>query len=72
MSERDDDPGAAADDDGGLSRAVRDAQDDLSILVDPETLDEDEEAEDDMFELDQKELDELGLTLDDSHQPGRE
>jgi hypothetical protein len=53
-------------------RRMRVAQDDLSILVDPEPLDEDEEAADDMFELDQKELGELGLTLDDPHQPGQE
>ncbi len=49
-----------------------DAQDDLSELVDPGPVDEDEQAEDDMFELDQKELDELGLMLDDPHQPGPE
>ncbi len=70
MSDREDDPGAAADDEREPSRAARAAQNDLSELVDPEPVDEDEQTEDDMFELDQKELDELGLTLDDPHQPG--
>ena len=72
MSDRKDDLGVDADEDGPLSRAARAAQDDLSELVDPEVVDADEQTEDDMFELDQKELDELGLTLDDPHQPGRE
>ena len=31
--------------------------------------DADEQAQDDVLELDQTELDELGLTLDDPHQP---
>jgi uncharacterized protein (DUF1778 family) len=72
MSDRENDLGAAPDDERGLSRAANAAQNDLSELVDPKTVDEDEQAEDDMFELDQKELDELGLTLDDPHQPGPE
>jgi hypothetical protein len=73
MSERDEDPRAPTEAEGGFSgRAARAAQDDLSELVDPEVVDEDEQTEDDMLELDQKELDELGLTLDDPHQPGQE
>ena len=72
MSEREDDSGVAADEDRGLSRAERAAQDNLSELADPNVVDEDEQTEDDMFELDQKELNELGLTLDDPHQPGQE
>jgi hypothetical protein len=73
MNDREDDPGADADDDDrGLSRATNAAQNDLSELVDSAPVDEDEQTEDDMFELDQKELDELGLTLDDPHQPGPE
>ncbi len=71
MSEREGEPGLAADEDRGLSRAGRAAQDNLSELADPNVADEDEQTEDDMFELDQKELDELGLTLDDPHQPGQ-
>jgi len=49
--------------------------DDLSDLI-PETedipltdIDEDEQDAEDKLELDSKELDELGLTLDDPHQP---
>ena len=52
--------------------------DDLSDLL-PETeaipltdLDEDEQDAEDKLELDSKELDELGLTLDDPHQPEAE
>jgi hypothetical protein len=72
VSDREDDFGANADEDGQLSRAARVAQDDLSELVDPEVADADEQTEDDMLELDQTELDELGLTLDDPHEPRRE
>ena len=50
--------------------------DDLSDLIDdgeediPRTdLDEDEQDAEDVLEVDQKELEELGLTLDDPHQP---
>jgi hypothetical protein len=69
MSDRADDAGAVDDDEPGLSRAARAAQDDRSELVDAEPDDDDEQAEDDQMELDQRELDELGLTLDDPHQP---
>ena len=46
-------------------------------LQDPNHLaenarDADEQAQDDVLDLDQTELDELGLTLDDPHQPERE
>ena len=41
---------------------------DPSGLVDS-TRDEDERAQDDLLELDQTELEELGLMLDDPHQP---
>jgi len=46
-------------------------------LGDPDHLvenarDADEQEQDDVLELDQTELDELGLTLDDPHQPGPE
>ena len=51
--------------------------DDLSDRIDESTevdipstdLDEDEQEANDELEVDQKELDELGLTLDDPHQP---
>ncbi len=72
MSDREDDPGVAADEDVSLARAAHAAQDNLSELVEPDAVDVDEQTEDDMFELDQKELEELGLTLDDPHQPGQE
>jgi hypothetical protein len=46
-------------------------------LQDPDNLavnerDADEREQDDLLELDQTELDELGLTLDDPHQPESE
>jgi hypothetical protein len=51
-------------------------EDDLSDLVDDGTsdiprtdLDEDEQEAADELEVDQTELEELGLTLDDPHQP---
>jgi hypothetical protein len=54
---------------------ARDDDDDLGDLI-PETediprtdLDEDEQDAEDVLEVDQKELEELGLTLDDPHQP---
>ena len=50
--------------------AARAARDNLSELVGADAVDEDEQAEDEMFELDQAELEALGLTLDDPHQPG--
>ena len=50
--------------------------DDLDDLIDDGTsgipatdLDEDEQEAEDVLEMDQTELDELGLTLDDPHQP---
>jgi hypothetical protein len=53
--------------------------DDLSDLIDDGTsgipatdLDEDEQEAVDVLEVDQTELDELGLTLDDPHQPDDE
>jgi hypothetical protein len=54
----------------------RSARDDALELVDPEmdAVEEDdgEESVEEMLELDQTELDELGLTLDDPHQPDAE
>jgi hypothetical protein len=51
-------------------------EDDFSDLVDDGTaaiprndLDEDEQEAEDVLEVDQTELAELGLTLDDPHQP---
>ena len=53
--------------------------DDFSDLVDDGTddiprtdLDADEQVAEDVLEVDQKELEELGLTLDDPHQPDDE
>jgi hypothetical protein len=53
--------------------------DDFSDLVDDGTddiprtdLDADEQEAEDVLEVDQKELEELGLTLDDPHQPDDE
>ena len=54
----------------------RSARDDLSELAEAEAdaveEDDGEESVDEMLELDQTELDELGLTLDDPHQPDAE
>ena len=54
-------------------------EDDLSDLIDDGTdsiprtdLDEDEQEAVDELEVDQTELEELGLTLDDPHQPDDE
>jgi hypothetical protein len=55
-----------------LSREERrDARDDVSELVGADPADEDdgEETVDEILEIDQTELEELGLTLDDPHQP---
>ena len=38
----------------------------------PRTADADEHEQDDVLDLDQTELEELGLTLDDPHQPESE
>ncbi len=53
--------------------------DDLSDLIEDGTsgipatdLDEDEQEAEDVLEVDQTELEELGLTLDDPHQPDDE
>ncbi len=53
--------------------------DDLDDLIDDGTsgipatdLDEDEQDAEDVLEMDQTELEELGLTLDDPHQPDDE
>ena len=52
----------------------RDAREEVAELVgtDPAEEDDGEETVKEMLELDQTELDELGLTLDDPHQPERE
>jgi hypothetical protein len=54
----------------------RSARDDVRELVDAEAdaveEDDGEESVEEMLELDQTELDELGLTLDDPHQPDAE
>ena len=52
----------------------RDARDQVSGQVASDAAEEDdgEETLDEILEVDQTELDELGLTLDDPHQPGRE
>jgi len=50
----------------------RAARDDLRGLVGAVPVDEDEQADDEKLELDQTELEELGLTLDDPHQPDPE
>ena len=54
----------------------RSARDDLSEFADAEAEaveeDDGEETVEEMLELDQTELDELGLTLDDPHQPDAE
>jgi len=53
--------------------AERSARDDMREFADAEAdasaEDDGEESVEDMLELDQTELDELGLTLDDPHQP---
>ena len=50
---------------------ARTARDELSESAEADAVEEDdgEESVDEMLELDQTELDELGLTLDDPHQP---
>jgi hypothetical protein len=62
---------ALVDDDEPVLDATR------HYLQDPDNLaynapDADEQEQDDELELDQTELDELGLTLDDPHQPESE
>ena len=52
----------------------RDARDVVKEQIGTDAAEEDdgEETVDELLEIDQTELDELGLTLDDPHQPGRE
>jgi hypothetical protein len=59
------------DDDGTTSDDTRHYLQDPSNLAD-NARDADEQAQDDLLDLDQTELDELGLTLDDPHQPDDE
>jgi hypothetical protein len=63
---------AAVEDDDSL-----DPDDTRHYLQDPNHLvenarDSDEQEQDDVLDFDQTELEELGLTLDDPHQPERE
>lgn len=58
-----------------LAREDReDARDEVAELVgiDPAEEDDGEQSPEEMLEIDQTELDELGLTLDDPHQPDGE
>ena len=66
---RSDQPGP--DEQAELSREERrDARDEVSELAgDPAEEDDGEETLDEILEIDQTELEELGLTLDDPHQP---
>ena len=59
------------DDDGSTSDDTRHYQQDPDGLADS-VLDADEQEQDDVLDLDQTELEELGLTLDDPHQPDDE
>ena len=70
---RRDQPGP--DEQAELDREERvDARDEELGLVEVDDAEEDdgEESVDEMLEIDQTELEELGLTLDDPHQPERE
>jgi hypothetical protein len=51
---------------------ARAARDEVSELVGETAVDEDEQDDDDVLEIDQTELEELGLILDDPHQPESE
>lgn len=67
---RSDQPGP--EEEAELSREERhDARDEVSELVGADSAEEDdgEETLDEILEIDQTELEELGLTLDDPHQP---
>jgi hypothetical protein len=62
------------DEASALSQDDSAVDDERHYLHDPEGLvengrDADERAQDDLLELDQTELEELGLVLDDPHQP---
>ena len=67
-------PPAADDPERELTDTGALVDDDRHYLHDPDGLrengrDEDEREADDLLEVDQTELEELGLTLDDPHQP---
>jgi hypothetical protein len=66
---RGDDPGPAEAQELAIEEQLA-ARDEVLEGIDPVDDDGDgDETVDDMLELDQTELDELGLTLDDPHQP---
>ena len=72
-SGRSDQPGP--DEQAELSREERrEARDDVSEHLATEAAEDDdgEETVDELLEIDQTELEELGLTLDDPHQPEKE
>jgi hypothetical protein len=62
------DPEPIVDEDGSSTDAGRHYLHDPNNLVD-NARDADEQEQDDVLDLDQAELEELGLTLDDPHQP---
>ena len=66
---RSDQPGP--DEQAELSRQERrEARDEVSELIGTDAEEDDgEETVDELLEIDQTELEELGLTLDDPHQP---
>jgi hypothetical protein len=66
--ERDVDAIVDADDDAMAFDDTRHYQQDPNHLAE-NARDADEQEQDDVLDLDQTELDELGLTLDDPHQP---
>lgn len=51
------------------SERTRISRENVNELVGGDVVDDDELDEDALLEIDQTELDELGLTLDDPHQP---
>jgi hypothetical protein len=70
---RNDEPGP--EEEAELAREERrDVRDEVleGVAVDPAEEDDGEETEEELLEIDQTELDELGLTLDDPHQPEAE
>jgi hypothetical protein len=62
---------AIVDDDGDVGDDTRHSLQDPDNLA-ANALDADEQEQDDVLDLDQTELEELGLTLDDPHQPEAE
>jgi hypothetical protein len=67
-------PEIEPDVEGALDDDGTDADDTRHYLQDPDKLtgnarDADEQDQDDLLDVDQTELEELGLTLDDPHQP---